>query len=416
MSRYAMSLITITFYSSVACADNWPAWRGPNGDGVCAERNLPLTWSATENVRWKVALPEPCNSTPVIWGNHVFLTQGLDDGRRRAVMALDRKDGKKLWQRELACDVKELTHKQNPPCSGSPVTDGEAVYAWLASSGVVAYDFQGKQLWRRDLGPIVSRWGHGSSPILYKDLLIVFHGPGEPNTFLIALDKRTGKTVWKSDETAINSPVFGCWSTPVVVKSNEREEVILPLPGDAVGGVGFFKAYDPITGKHLWTCKGLGTEIYAMPAVNESRDLVVGICGHNGPLLAVKPGGAGEVKPIWRQAGKNPQRVGSGVFHQGRFFLANANPSTVECFDPKTGESIWKERIDGNLWGSMLLADGRIYVTNLEGETFVLAAGPKFELLARNKLGETIYAAPAVSNGDIFLRGYKHLYCINAGK
>jgi len=399
-------------------ADNWSAWRGPNGDGVCTERNLPLTWSATDNVRWKVAMPASCNSTPIIWGNRVFLTQGLDDGKRRALIALDRQDGKKLWQRELACETIETSHKQNPPCSASPVTDGEAVYAWFASAGVVAYDFQGKELWHRDFGPVVSRWGNGSSPVLYKDLLIVFHGPGEPNTFLIALDKRTGKTVWKSDEKAINSQVFGCWSTPIVIKTAGRDELILPLPGDEVGGEGYFKAYDPATGKHLWTCKGLGNEIYAMPAVNEARDLIVGICGHNGPLLAVKPGGSGDVTAthrVWRQAGKNPQRVGSGVFHKDRFFLADA-PGFIECLDPKTGEPFWKERVEGNLWGSMLVADGKLYVTSLEGETFVLAAGEKFEVLSRNKLGEPIYAAPAVSNGEIFLRGYQNLYCIRDSK
>jgi len=255
MNRYAIPLLAVLLSTTNIHADNWPAWRGPNGDGVSKEKNLPLKWSATENVRWKVALPGPGNSTPVNWGDHVFLTQGLDSGKRRAVIALNRKDGTKLWQKELPCATVETTHKQNPPCSASAVTDGEAVYAWFASAGVVAYDFKGNQLWHRDLGPIVSRWGNGSSPILYKDLLIVFHGPGAPKTFLIAFDKRTGKTVWKSDETSINSPVFGCWSTPIVVKVGERDELILPLPGDKEKGDGYFKAYDPSTGKPLWTCK-----------------------------------------------------------------------------------------------------------------------------------------------------------------
>ena len=418
MGRILGFVVLFLLTSAAAFADNWPAWRGPRGDGDCNERNLPITWSATENVRWKIALPEPCNSTPIIWGDHVFLTQGLDGGKRRAVIALDRKDGKKLWQREVPCDVVETTHQQNPPCSASPVTDGAAVYAWLASSGVVAYDFLGKELWKRDLGPIKSRWGNGSSPILYKDLLIVFHGPGEPATFLIALDKRTGKTVWKSDETAIDSPVFGCWSTPIIARIGKRDELILPLPGDKVGGEGMFKAYDPDTGKALWTCNGLGNEIYAMPTINETRDLVVAISGHNGALVAVKPGGQGDVTSshrAWRIATKNPQRVGSGVFHQGRFYLADA-PGFIECLEPKTGTPIWKERVDGNLWGSMLAADGKLFVTSLEGETFVLVAGPKYQLLSRNKLGEAIYAAPAVSNGEIFLRTYQNLYCIRSGK
>lgn len=406
--------LILLLMTSTTHADNWPAWRGPKGDGVCVERNLPLTWSATQNVRWKVALPEAGNSTPIIWEERVFLTQSLDGGKRRAVIAFDRKDGKKLWQREVHCEFVETSHKQNPPCSASPVTDGHAVYAHFASAGVIAHDLDGKQLWHRDLGPVKSRWGNGSSPILYKDLVIVFHGPGEPKTFLIALDKRTGKTIWQTDETAIDSPVFGSWSTPIVVKVGGRDELVMPLPGDKVGGDGAFKGYDPNTGKELWMCKGLGTEIYAMPTPSVAGDLIVGISGHNGPLLAVRPGGTGDVTDThraWRVAGKNPQRVGSAVFHDGRLFLADA-PGFVECLDTKTGEPIWKERVDGNLWGSMLSADGKLYVTSLEGETFVLAAGGKFELLARNKIGEPIYAAPAVSNGEIFLRSYQHLYCI----
>lgn len=408
------SAIILVITTTPLLADNWPAWRGPRGDGVCDEKGLPLTWSATENVRWKVPMAEPCNSTPIIWGDRIFLTQGLDKGKKRAVLALDRKDGKKLWQRELPCTTEETTHKQNPPCSSSPVTDGKAVYAWLGSAGVVAHDLDGKELWKRDFGPILSRWGNASSPILYKDLVIVFHGPGEPKTFLTALDKKTGKTIWQVDEKAINSPIFGSWSTPIVVTIGKRDELIFPLPGDRVGGEGMIKAYDPATGKELWMCKGLGTEIYSMPALSEAGDLIAVICGHNGPFVGVKPGGSGDVTSThraWRIAGKNPARVGSGVFHGGRFFFASES-GMLECIDPKTGEPDWKERLDGTLWGSVLKADDRFYVSNLEGTTFVLKAGPKFELLATNKIKEPLYAAPAVSNGEIFLRTWQHLYCI----
>src|ERR1043166_4166355 len=227
-----VALLAILLIPAFTHADNWPAWRGPRGDCVSTERDLPTTWSATENVRWKVPLPEAGNSTPIVWGDHIFLTQALDGGKRRAVIAFQRKDGKKLWQQELPCTTEETSHKQNPPCAGSAVTDGKAVYAWFASAGVVAYEFGGEKLWHRDLGPIVSRWGHGSSPILYKNLLIVLHGPGEPESFLIALDKRNGKTVWKAPQASINSPVFGSWSTPVIVRVGDRDELIVPLPGD----------------------------------------------------------------------------------------------------------------------------------------------------------------------------------------
>lgn len=418
MMRPFLTIAILGIIGSLAHADNWPAWRGPRGDGSSSERNLPLTWSATDGVRWKAPLPEPGNSTPIIWGDRIFLTQALDGGKRRALLAFDRITGKELWRHVVPCSVQETTHKQNPPCSGSPVTDGKAVYAQFASAGIVACDFDGKLLWQRDLGPIVSRWGNGSSPILYNDLVIAFHGPGEPDTFLIALEKQTGKTMWKTKETAINSPVFGSWSTPIIVKVGSHDELVMPLPGEKVGGEGLFKGYDPNTGKELWSCRGLGNEIYAMPTVNATRDLIVGISGHNGPLVAVKPGGKGDVTAthrVWRAAGKNPQRVGSAVFHDGRLCLADA-PGTLECIDPKTGEPLWKERLDGNLWGSILVADGKLYVSNLEGETFVLAAGPKFKLLARNKIAEPTYAALAVSDGEIFVRTYQHLYCIGKAK
>src|SRR5262245_41874750 len=422
----------VVLVCSASIADDWPAWRGPNADGISSEA-APLSWSRTDHIRWKTPLPEPGNSTPIISGKHVFLTQALDGGKRRALMAFDRASGKRLWQAELPCTTLETTHNQNPPCSASPVSDGQTVYAHFASAGVIACDLQGKELWRRDLGPVLHRWGNGGSPILYKDLLIVTHGPGEP-TFLIALDKRTGKTVWQHDETAINSPVFGSWSTPIVLNVNGHDELVMPfataLP-DEKGHAGPFgqsavKGLDPATGKELWRAGGLGSEIYAMPIVGTLSsplggegsgvrgDLIVGISGHNGPLLAIKPGGRGDVTAthrLWQQSGKNPQRIGSGVIHDGRLYLANP-PGTVECLDARTGDLIWKERVGDNLWGSMLLAKDRLYVGSFDGTTYVLAAGPKFELLATNELQEEMYAAPAVSNGELFLRTYKHLYCV----
>ncbi len=413
MTHWRYLVLPLFIAGSVARADNWPAWRGPGGRGVCAETAVPLTWAPGKNVRWKVPLPAPGNSTPIVWEDHVFITQALDGGKRRAVIAFHRKDGKKLWQQEVPCSVKETSNRYNPPCSASPVTDGEAVYADFASAGVVAFDFHGKKLWHADLGPVRHTWGNGSSPVLYKDLVIVFHGPGEPS-LLMALDKRTGKIVWKSEETPINSGVFGSWSTPVIVRNSKRDELIMPLPGDEIGGAGYFKAYDPATGKVLWTCRGLGNEIYAMPVASAKGDLVIGISGHNGPLLAVRPGGKGEATNthlLWQQKGKNPQRIGSGVLDEGRLYLADA-PGFVHCLEADTGKTIWRTRLGEQLWGSILLAKDRLYVTSLDGTTFVLAAGPSFRLLARNEMVEPTYAALAVSNGDLFLRTYKCLYCI----
>lgn len=413
MSHAAKAIALWALLVDVGMAQNWPTWHGPHCNAVSDERNLPQNWSATESIRWKVDLPAPGNSTPIVWDDHVFLTQALDGGRRRALLAFDRLTGRLRWQRELPCEVDETSHRQNPPCSSSPVTDGQAVYAWFGSAGVAAYNFEGHQLWHVPLGPVLHKWGNGSSPVLYGDSLIVFHGPGEP-AFLTAINKSDGRSKWKSEETAINSPVFGSWSTPALVKVEGHDELILPLPGERIGGPGFLKSYDPATGKELWRCLGLGNEIYAMPVVSERGDAVVTICGHNGPLMAVRPGGHGDVTAthrLWQTTTNVPQRIGSGIIHDGRLYLADA-PGVVECLDAATGKEIWKERVGGNLWGSLLLAGDRLYVSNLEGTTFVLSAGPEFKLLAKSEIPEPLYAALAASHGELFLRTYEHLYCI----
>ena len=406
-----LSLVSSVLLSTAA-ADNWPAWRGADGTGISSERDLPTTWDSGRNIRWKVPLAEACNSTPVIWGDRVFLTQGLDNGQRRALIAVDRRSGKILWQRAVNCDVKETTHRQNPPCSSSPITDGNAVYAHFASGGVSAFTMDGQPLWHRDLGPLLHRWGNGGSPVLYGELLIVFHGPGEPST-MMAFNKRTGKTVWKTDEVGINSPIFGSWSTPVLVRAAGRQELIMPFPGERIGGVGWFKSLDPATGKTLWKCDGLGNEVYAMPVI--ANDVVVGISGHNGPTLAVRPGGQGDVTQshlLWKTEKKTPQRIGSGVIHKDLLYIANAT-GILECLVARTGELVWKQRLGGNLWGSILVAGDNLYVTNLEGDTFVIRAGRTYKLVSKNSIGEPTYAALAASQGALFLRSHQSLFCIS---
>jgi outer membrane protein assembly factor BamB len=397
---------------------DWPAWRGPAANGISTERGLPVEWGPEKNVRWKAPLPEPGNSTPVVRGGRVFLTQALDKGKRRAILAFDVATGRKIWQQDVPCAVEETTHpKDNPPCSASPAADGQAVYAHFASAGVLACDHDGRKLWHRGLGPVLHKWGNGPSPVLYKDLVIVLQGPGVP-TFLTALDRKSGEPVWKSDLPGINSPIFGSWSTPVVVRVRERDELILPLPGEKVGGEGEIKAFDPATGKELWRCAGLGTEVYAMPVVSADAGLVVAISGHNGPTMAARTGGSGDVTGThraWRTEGKTPQRVGSGVIHEGHLYLSDAD-GFAECIEAATGKVVWKERLGGKLWGSLLLAGDKLYVGNLEGETFVLEARPAFKLVAKNDLGETTYSAPAVSGGALFLRTHRHLWCIAPGK
>ena len=413
MTRYAAIALIFLCGPGHAWAENWPSWRGPRENGTSDELNLPVEWSTTKNVRWKVALPEAGNATPIVWGDRIFLTQSLDKGKRRAVVCYARADGKKLWQQEVECTVKETTHRDNPPCSSSPVTDGKAIYANFASAGIVAYDFDGKKLWQREFGSLLHVFGNGSSPALYKDLLIVFHGPGEP-TYMIALDKHTGKTVWQKKEHALNHQLFGTWSSPIVARLGGRDELLMSLPGEKVGGDGWVKSYDPSTGEELWRCVGLGASLYPSPVLSAEGDMIFAASGFLGPILAVKPGGKGDVTAthrLWHVASKNPQRIGSAVVTGGHVYQAAAE-GFVECLDAHTGKQVWKERLDNKLWGSVLLADGKLYVSSLEGKTFVVAASPRYQHLFTNDIGEPTYAGLAASQGDIYLRGWQHLYCL----
>jgi hypothetical protein len=220
-----LSLLLLLTFCGAASGENWPAWRGPRGDGSCSEQGLPTTWSKTENVAWKVALPERGNSTPIVWNDRVFITQTLEQAGRRTLMCFDRQDGRLLWQAGTVWHEKEPTHGTNPMCSASPVTDGERVVAWFGSAGLFCYDFQGNLLWKRDLGLQRHIWGYGSSPVLHGDLCFLNFGPGE-RSFLIAVNKKTGETVWQHDEPInregtseakfSNADYYGSWSTPLI--------------------------------------------------------------------------------------------------------------------------------------------------------------------------------------------------------
>jgi outer membrane protein assembly factor BamB len=398
-----------------ATADNWPAWRGPEGNGQCTEHSLPLRWSPQENVRWKVALPGPGNSTPVIWGNRIFLTQATEKGHKRALLCLARGDGSTLWERSIPYTEKEPTHETNPYCSASPVTDGKRVIASHGSAGVVCYDLQGNLVWQRDLGKCEHIWGNAASPILYGDLMILNFGPGE-RTFLIALDKKTGKDVWKVEEPGGKlggkgqAEWLGSWSTPVIAASDGHDELVMSWPG-------VVKAYNPHSGELLWTCKGLEKDsapdrlVYTSPLAQSG--VVVAMAGYGGPSLAVRMGGRGEVTSthrLWRVT-QGPQRIGSGVVVDEHIYMVN-EPGTAQCIELKTGKALWTERVGPGAWGSLVHADGRLYVTNVEGETLVLAVSPKFEILSRNPLKERTLSSLAISDGMIFIRTYEHLWCI----
>ncbi|MCC2668824.1 MAG: hypothetical protein K0Q72_1295 [Armatimonadetes bacterium] len=355
-------------------------------------------------------------SSPIVWGDRVFLTQALDrDGRQRAVLCFSRKDGKQLWQKSVEYAEKESTYAGEPHyCSASPTTDGERVVASFGSAGVVCYDMEGKRLWQRDLGKCEQIWGNAASPVIYGDLVIQNFGPGE-RTFLTALNKKTGKDVWKVEipggKYGTGQPEWtGSWSTPVITQVAGKDQLLLSWP-DAL------RAYDPRSGRELWSCRGLGKLVYSSPLVG--TEAIVAMSGFGGPSLAVRTGGNGDVTDthrLWQNPTRQPQRVGSGVVVGDHIYILNAT-GVAQCLDLKTGQEVWSERAGTTgAWGSMVHAAGRLYATNQQGQTVVLAAKPTFELLATNPLGERSQSSPAFSNGELFIRTYGHLWCVGAPK
>lgn len=401
-------------------AESWPGWRGDaRGLGQTSSENIPLTWSKEKNIKWRVDLPDAGNSTPVIHGDRVFITLAEEKGKQRSTLCFERSTGKLLWKKGVTYNKPEKTHPGNPYCSASPVTDGKIVIVSYGSAGVLAYDFDGNEKWKRDLGAIRHIWGNSSSPLLYKDLCIHYHGPGKGG-YLIALDKHTGKTVWKYDEPdwkpgvridgfrgRDKQGVTGSFSTPIMVKTNEsRDELVMSFPMEMQG-------FDPATGKKLWSCKGLSPLIYSSPIAADG--IVVAMGGYYGNSIAIKTGGSGDVtdKRLWYLERHNGG-VGSGVIRDGLYYYPDSGGS-IFCLDIKTGKTNWNAKLPGSgrSWGSLLLAGDRIYALSQGGETVVFKANPnELEVLAQNDLGEKTNASLAVSDGEIFLRTYKSLWCI----
>lgn len=416
--------VFLCFGALAVSATDWPAWRGPLGTGVCGETNLPTRWSATENVKWRVGLPERGNSTPIVSRGRVFVTQAV--GNRRTLMCFERANGKLLWQTGIAAREADPTHATNPYCSASPVTDGERVIVSFASEGLYCYDFSGKELWKRtDLGKQVHIWGNGSSPALHSNLCLLNFGPGA-TTYLLAVNKQTGKTVWQHHEPShygqppassgqkgqpkANPAYVGSWTTPVIMPVEGKEQVLMIWPGRLA-------AYEPANGKELWSCGGLNPLCYTSVIYGEG--LAVALGGFSGMALAVRAGGSGDVtstRRVWHHE-RSPQRIGSGVVHEGHIYIHN-DPGTAMCFDLKTGDNVWTQPLKGagksQNWSSTMLADGNCYTITQGGDCFVFKASPKFELISVNSLGEPSNSSIVPSNGELFIRTHQALWCIGA--
>jgi outer membrane protein assembly factor BamB len=385
--------------------NDWPWWRGPSGDGVSTDTRVVTEWSKTKNVVWKTAVPGRGHSSPVLWGARVFLTTADEGSQTQSVLALDRNTGKTLWTTVAHKGGLMNKHGKNSHASATSACDGERVYSVFINSDalhVTATSLDGKILWQSSPGPFRSEHGYGSSPVLYKSLVIV-NGDNLSGCFIAALDRKTGKQVWKTPRKTTGR--HGSYATPIVAKVAGRTQLLLH-------GMETMSSYDPDTGKLLWSCAG-PTEVTACTVAFNDK-LVFASGGYpDKEILAIRPDGSGDVTKThvaWRSR-KGVTYVPSPLYHDGHLYVVN-DGGVTSCFAADTGDQVWQERLEGSFSASPVLAGGNFYVTNEAGRTFVFKAGPKFQLIAQNDLADGGFATPAIVGGQIFLRTEHNLLCI----
>jgi hypothetical protein len=401
--------LVISFYlilaiSNAVRAEHWPMWRGPAGDGSSVETALPTQWSATENIAWKTPLAYGGHSSPIVWGDAIFVT-GVDETReRRMLMAFNRSDGSLRWEREVLAAPLEKVHKLNSRASSTPAVDGERVYVSFLDQDrmcIAAFDFAGQELWKVRPGPFQSTHGYCSSPVVFENLLIV-NGDHDGDAYLVALDRQTGDIVWKTPrENRTRS-----YCTPIIRDIDGRTQLIL-------SGSKCVASFDPRTGERFWILDGPTEQFVASLVLNEGLIFLTGGFPDK-HIMAIDPTGRGNVTDThvrWHVERNGVSYVPSPVAC-GKYFLVTADNGIGTCFDAASGEVVWQERMGRHYSTSLTTANGLVYFLDDDGVTKVVRPGPKYELIAENSLGEECYASPALSDGQIILRGVEHLICI----
>ncbi len=428
-------LSTVVLFNSSADAGNWPQWRGPDGQGVSSEKNLPTEWSATKNIKWKTPIAGRSHSSPIVWGNKIFVTTaiegpvvpgakavkhmngekeflhpdsiGADRKHTFKVICLNAASGKILWeQTAFEGTPYDNRHRKSSFAASTPATDGKYVYAFFGSEGLYAYDMSGKLAWKADLGKLGTvGMGTGTSPILHDNLVLMQcdEDNGEAS-FIVALDKKTGKEVWKTPRKVQVS-----WSTPILVRTAKRAELI-------TSGTEAIVAYDPATGKELWRHKGV--ESNAIPSPVANNEVVFLSAGFPAKIvMAIRMGASGDLTDsanvAWKHS-KGTAYVPSPILY-GDYLYLTTDRGILTCLNAKTGESVYeggRVPIPATFTASPVAFDGKILLTSEDGDTFMVKAGPKHEILGSNSVGEPVYASPAIAEGRIFIRGEKNLYAI----
>jgi outer membrane protein assembly factor BamB len=435
-SRLALALL-LTLFASTALASDWPRFRGESGLGISSDdKPIPTEWSDSKNLKWKCTLPGPGLSSPIIVGDRVYVTswtgyetgEGSSDDQKnlkRALVCVDRNNGEIVWTKSVDAVLPEDEYRgmfaENGYASHTPVCDGERIYCFFGKSGVVAFDLEGNQLWQTSVGTGLDPrgWGSASSPVLYGDLVIVTAGAESES--VVALDKKTGKEVWKQEAPTLS----GTWSTPVVVKLDDsRTDIVLSVPGEVWG-------LNPENGKLRWFCAQEGSNANSATAsvvVSPGENPVAYVlASRDSDAVAVRVGGKDDVTAsnvVWTN--KQASRIGTPVLYENRLYSISGGIAT--CINAETGEQIYKERLRGGTGGggggggvrggdysSPIIADGRIYYVSRGGDGYVIKLGDQFEQLATNRFeSETgeFSATPAVSDGQLLIRSTTTLYCV----
>lgn len=399
---------TANFRLQLAVADldanafaHWPRFRGPSGQGDTGRAALPMQWDKDgRNIVWRARLPAAGNSSPIIWGDRLFLTGADADGGNRSLYCIDRSTGSLVWsqtppQRAVEPGVRD----KNGYASATPASDGERVVAFLGNTGLVCYDLAGTLLWHYRESNFETTHGTGSSPLIFRDKVIFAHDQNRSDSVFFALDKRTGRRVWTSHRKRAMT-----WSSPVVVHVDDHDELIF-AGGETV------KGYDPDTGKELWTLNGPTQEV--VPTIVIGKQMIYSASGRNGPTLGLRPGGSGDVTTthlVWRTVRGGPH-VPSPIYVNNRLYTVN-DTGIATCLNADTGELVWQSRIRDTFSASPIEAGGLLYVPSESGVTYVLRTGDEFSLAAKNDLGIPTLASLAVADDRIYLRAQDELFCI----
>jgi outer membrane protein assembly factor BamB len=412
----------IGFAPSAAQADNWPFWRGPRNNGVCDEKNLPAEFGKAKNVLWRLPLPGQAAATPVVWGDHIFLTS--PDGDELQLLCIST-DGRELWRRTVGHGNRRARGDEGNSCSPSPVTDGKHVWALMGSGDLACFDCNGNPTWTFNLqkryGKFQISYGMSSTPVLDGDRLYcqIIHGDGDASTHeavVVALEKQTGKEVWK--HTRLSDAIVECehsYASPMMYDDGKLKFLLSH-------GADYVIAHRLEDGTEIWRCGGLNPKerynptlrLVASPAT--APGLIVVPSAKNGPVVALRPDGKGNITKskefvLWKLPRGTPD-VPSPLIYDGLVYLCRERGDLM-CLDAKTGDEIYhKQAIRALYRASPILADGKIYVTSRDGDVTVVKAGRDFKVLAQNQLGEQISASPAVSNGRIYFRTFNALWAV----